>query len=68
MAAIGIDFGTTNSVVAAQTLSGVEVIPIDTAPTNWQPYGFDNVLPSVMARDENSRLCFGWEAKLSSTG
>lgn len=68
MTAIGIDFGTTNSVVAAQTPSGVEVVPVDTAPTNWQPYGFDNVLPSVMARDENSRLCFGWEAKLSSTG
>lgn len=68
MTAIGIDFGTTNSVVAAQTASGVEVLAIDTAPTAWQPYGFDNVLPSVMARDENSRLCFGWEAKQSSTG
>ena len=68
MTAIGIDFGTTNSVVAAQTSSGVEVLAIDTAPTAWQPYGFDNVLPSVMARDENSRLCFGWEAKQSSTG
>lgn len=68
MTAIGIDFGTTNSVVAAQTTSGVEVLAIDTAPTAWQPYGFDNVLPSVMARDENSRLCFGWEAKQSSTG
>ena len=39
MTAIGIDFGTTNSVVAAQTPSGVEVVPVDTAPTNWQPYG-----------------------------
>jgi len=68
MTAIGIDFGTTNSVVAAQTVSGIEVLAIDTAPTAWQPYGFDNVLPSVMARDENSRLCFGWEAKQSSTG
>jgi molecular chaperone DnaK len=68
MTAIGIDFGTTNSVVAAQTTSGIEVLPIDNAPTAWQPYGFDNVFPSVMARDENSRLCFGWEAKQSSTG
>jgi len=68
MNAIGIDFGTTNSVVAAQTSSGVEVLAIDTAPKDWQPYGFDNVLPSVMARDENSRLSFGWEAKQSSVG
>ena len=63
MAAIGIDFGTTNSVVAVHTKSGVDVLPIDQAPPSWAPYGFDNVFPSVMAKDEASRLCFGWEAK-----
>lgn len=68
MAAIGIDFGTTNSVVAVHTKSGVEVLPIDQAPPSWAPYGFDNVFPSVMAKDEASRLCFGWEAKQKSEG
>lgn len=68
MAAIGIDFGTTNSVVAVHTKSGVDVLPIDQAPPSWAPYGFDNVFPSVMAKDESSRLCFGWEAKQKSGG
>ena len=68
MAAIGIDFGTTNSVVAVHTTSGVDVLPIDQAPPSWAPYGFDNVFPSVMAKDEASRLCFGWEAKQKSGG
>jgi molecular chaperone DnaK (HSP70) len=68
MAAIGIDFGTTNSVVAVHTKSGIDVLPIDQAPPSWAPYGFDNVFPSVMAKDEASRLCFGWEAKQQSGG
>lgn len=68
MGAIGIDFGTTNSVVAVNTPSGVEVVEIDNAPIAWAPYGFDNVFPSVMAKDEAQRLCFGWEAKGKSSG
>lgn len=68
MTAIGIDFGTTNSVVAVKSSSGVDVLPIDKAPAKWAAYGFDNVLPSVMARDDDSRVCFGWEAKQRSTG
>ena len=68
MTAIGIDFGTTNSVVAVTSSAGVEVLPIDTAPAKWAAYGFDNVLPSVMARDDDSRVCFGWEAKQRPTG
>lgn len=68
MTAIGIDFGTTNSVVAVKSSGGVEVLPIDRAPAKWAAYGFDNVLPSVMARDEDSRVCFGWEAKQRATG
>jgi molecular chaperone DnaK (HSP70) len=46
----------------------VDVLPIDKAPAKWAAYGFDNVLPSVMARDDDSRVCFGWEAKQRSTG
>jgi len=68
MGAIGIDFGTTNSVVAVNTPSGVEVVEIDNAPIAWAPYGFDNVFPSVMAKDEAQRLCFGWEAKGKTSG
>ena len=68
MAAMGIDFGTTNSVVAVHGSGGIEVLPIDQAPTEWAPYGFDNVFPSVMARDEAGRLCFGWEAKQRTEG
>lgn len=68
MTTIGIDFGTTNSVVAANTPSGVEIIEIDNAPIAWAPYGFDNVFPSVMARDTESRVCFGWDAKQQSSG
>jgi len=68
MVAIGIDFGTTNSVVAVNSKNGIEILPIDQAPAEWAPYGFDNVFPSVMAKDEHSRLCFGWEAKQKSVG
>lgn len=68
MAAIGIDFGTTNSVVAVFNGSRVEVLDIDQPPPMWEPYGFGRVLPSVMARDESQRLCFGWEAKQRTSG
>ena len=68
MSAIGIDFGTTNSVVAVHRDGQTEVLEIDQPPVQWQPYGFDKVLPSVMARDENERICFGWEAKQRTTG
>jgi molecular chaperone DnaK len=68
MDAIGIDFGTTNSVVAVHGPAGIEVLPIDQAPTEWAPYGFDNVFPSVMARDDAGRVCFGWDAKQRTEG
>lgn len=68
MSAVGIDFGTTNSVVAVHSSGGVQVLPIDRAPTDWAPYGFDDVFPSVMARDEAGRLCFGWDAKQRTDG
>lgn len=68
MSAIGIDFGTTNSVVAHHSITGIEVLPIDQAPTDWAPYGFDNVFPTVMSRDDAGRLCFGWDAKQRTEG
>ena len=68
MTAIGIDFGTTNSVVSVHSSTGVEVLPIDSAPVEWSPYGFDNVFPSVMSTDKNGQISFGWKAKNSSEG
>jgi molecular chaperone DnaK (HSP70) len=66
MATIGIDFGTTNCVAATFTSGMPEVLMLDTPPLEWQPYGFDRVLPSVFAQDERARMTFGWEAKTSS--
>lgn len=68
MTAIGIDFGTTNSVVAVHNGSNAEVISLDDPPIEWAPYGFDRVFPSVMARDDDQRICFGWAAKQRNTG
>jgi molecular chaperone DnaK (HSP70) len=68
MTAIGIDFGTTNSVAAVHTDAGTEVVDIDNAPVEWAPYGFDRVFPSVMARSASGELEFGWAAKSMSDG
>lgn len=67
MTAIGIDFGTTNSVAAYYGSSGVEIIPIGEPPADWAALGFDKVLPSVVAIDDNRNLSFGWQAKTMDT-
>ncbi|GAA4991229.1 hypothetical protein GCM10023205_73930 [Yinghuangia aomiensis] len=62
----GIDFGTSNSVVARWTGSGTEVVPVDggNLPAEWNRPGFDMLFPSVAAlRDVQRTLCFGWTAK-----
>ncbi|MFF4399087.1 Hsp70 family protein [Streptomyces sp. NPDC001480] len=62
----GIDFGTSNSVVARWTGSGTEVIRVDSAalPAEWNRPGFDELFPSVVSlRDIQRTLCFGWSAK-----
>ena len=68
MATIGIDFGTTNSVLAFWGPSGAQLVTIDDLPDKWEPYGFDGVFPTVMAKDENDRLAFGWDAKTKGVG
>jgi molecular chaperone DnaK len=68
MATIGIDFGTTNSVLAYWDTSGSHLISIDDLPIKWEPYGFDGVFPTVIAKDDNDRLTFGWEAKTKGVG
>jgi molecular chaperone DnaK len=67
MTAIGIDFGTTNSVAAAYIGGDVEVLHIGSPPFDWAEMGFDQVLPSVMALDGDRRMQFGWQAKLAHT-
>lgn len=66
MSAVGIDFGTTNSVVATFANDEATTLPLDQPPIEWEPYGFDEVLPSVFASDEHSRMTFGWAAKTST--
>lgn len=68
MTAIGIDFGTTNSVVSVLSGAQPEVVALDSPPIEWAPYDFDKVFPSVMARDDDQRICFGWTAKQRTTG
>jgi len=68
MGTLGIDFGTTNSVLAVWNTAGTQLINIDDLPIQWAPYGFDGVIPTVMAKDEHDRLTFGWEAKAKGVG
>jgi molecular chaperone DnaK (HSP70) len=63
--AFGIDFGTTNSVLAASTVSSIETISLDSPPEEWAALGFDKVLPTVIA-EAGSEIIFGWRAKRSA--
>lgn len=65
MTAIGIDFGTTNSVVAAYTSGGPETLEIDTPPGDWADLGFAKVLPTVFGLNHANQPTFGWAAKTS---
>ena len=62
--AYGIDFGTTNSVLARATADGTEAIVLDDElPGEWLGTGFDKVLPSVIGFDQGGQPIFGWLAK-----
>ncbi|MBO3737816.1 Hsp70 family protein [Actinoplanes flavus] len=66
--AFGIDFGTTNSVLARTTANGVEAVPLDPGlPLEWANLEFDRVLPSVIGFDGGDPV-FGWAAKRQRTG
>lgn len=65
MTAFGIDFGTTNSVLAAARGGSIETVALDTPPLEWSQLGFDRVLPTVLA-DKGGKLQFGWSAKRSA--
>lgn len=62
MSAFGIDFGTTNSVLAVASGSSMETVSLDKPPGEWAELGFDRVLPTVLA-DRSGALEFGWLAK-----
>jgi molecular chaperone DnaK len=63
MTSFGIDFGTTNSVLAAASPSAsVETVRLDDPPDDWGALGFDRVLPTVIA-DAGGSIEFGWRAK-----
>lgn len=66
--AYGIDFGTTNSVLAVANARTVEAVPLDDRlPADWANVNFDRVLPSVIAFDGDEPV-FGWAAKVRRTG
>ncbi|MGW7042018.1 Hsp70 family protein [Streptomyces avermitilis] len=69
MTATGIDFGTTNSVVAQWQSDDAEVLPLDAhhLDADWRRPGFDMLFPSVVGVSSLRRgPLFGWEAKLRS--
>jgi molecular chaperone DnaK len=63
VSSIGIDFGTTNSVVAVHGPEGPDLLPIDIPPPGWTNLGFEKVLPSVLGVGVDLQATFGWTAK-----
>ena len=62
----GIDFGTSNSVVARYDGERTEILPVGSegVPAQWYQPEFEALFPSVLSvRDLQRTLCFGWEAK-----
>lgn len=69
MSSTGIDFGTTNSVVAQWQGDDAEVLPLDAhhIDADWRRPGFEQLFPSVVGVSSLRRgPLFGWEAKLRS--
>ncbi|MBK3382798.1 Hsp70 family protein [Streptomyces albidoflavus] len=69
MTATGIDFGTTNCVVAQWLGDDVDVLSLDAhhIDADWRHPGFEYLFPSVVGMSSLRRgALFGWEAKLRS--
>ncbi|WP_150252389.1 Hsp70 family protein [Nocardiopsis deserti] len=64
----GIDFGTTNSVLAHWNGEDAEVLALDTTNLDdWNYPGFSSLFPSMSGVSSvRERVLFGWEAKLRS--
>ena len=63
MTSYGVDFGTSNSVVARFHDGAVDVLDIDQPPVHWQGLGFERVMPSVVALGKNRKPLFGSSAR-----
>ena len=63
MTTIGIDFGTTNSVISVYGADGPEPLRIDEPPDDWAVLGFDQVMPTILALGPDGKPKFGWAAK-----
>lgn len=68
MTPFGLDFGTTNSVLAYFDGTRVQVVPIDQPPAEWATLGFDRVFPSVIGVTPSNELTYGWNAKRQTSG
>jgi len=68
MGSVGIHLYGDISVLSYWNPSGPQLVHIDDLPIKWAPYGFDGVFPTVMAKDDNECLTFGWEAKTKGVG
>ncbi|MGW2891053.1 Hsp70 family protein [Streptomyces griseoruber] len=69
MTATGIDFGTTNSVVAQWLGHDADVLLLDAhhIDADWRHPGFEYLFPSVVGMSSlRQGALFGWEAKLRS--
>ena len=64
MAAIGIDFGTTNCVVSVFENGDINTVRIGEPPLEWGELGHDLLFPSVFGLDDQNKPLFGWDAKL----
>lgn len=64
MAAVGIDFGTTNCVVSIFESGEINTVRIGEPPLEWGELGHDLLFPSVFGLDDQNKPLFGWEAKL----
>ncbi|MGX6603188.1 Hsp70 family protein [Micromonosporaceae bacterium Da 78-11] len=65
----GIDFGTTNCVLARAGADEVETVPLEERlPAAWAHHGFNRVLPSVLGFADDGVPAFGWPMKLRTEG
>lgn len=64
---VGIDFGTTNSVMSIYRNGQPEVIPLSSSDSGlsaeWSRLGFADVVPSLYALSKDGKHAMGWEAK-----
>lgn len=67
MDSVGIDFGTTNSVMAIYKNGQPEVIQLSGSSSglsaDWEALGFGSVVPSLYALDKSNNPFLGWDAK-----